>query len=899
MTLSPHHYVMLRNESAIADEVIATRGYRSLAHPDDLQDLGFSKAQARTAPVLAIPLWDVHGHQTGWQIRPDSPRQGKDGKVFKYETPKGGRVSLDVHPSMQPLLGDPGVPLWITEGVKKGDALTSHGACAIALMGGVWGFRGTNEHKGKVILPAWEHVALNGRLVYVAYDSDITTKPHVEAALKALWRFLRDRQALPARVHWPEEFQQQKWGIDDFFAHGHTLADALAMIPPIGPLPTTSHPRRNGTAPAPTAQPWQNGDAGGVGGDQDKEPHWPLPFSDTYNARAMVGEYGQDLHYCWPWRKWLVWTGTHWHGDDAGAVRQKAKQTIKRLARLAEDLDDAAAQALMTHIKKSLSTAAIKAMIEGAQDEPGIPVLPDALDVDPWLLCCSNGTLDLRTGILRQHDRADLLTRRISVAHDNAARCPTWEAFLDRIMAGNQNLITFLQRAIGYALTGVIREHVLLILWGTGRNGKSTFLNTLRALLGPYAMKASSELLMVSNNDRHPTERADLCGKRFVSAIETEQGRKLAEVFVKEATGGDPIRVRRMREDFWEFQPTHKVLLATNHKPIITGTDTAIWERIRLVPFSITIPPGKRDATLPEKLEQEFPGILNWALQGCRAWQEQGLGVPDEVQQATAGYRTEMDVLGQFIDECCLKGPKYQAKATDLYNLYKTWCDQQGVGYAVQRTWGMWLTERGFERYTNNGTWYRGLGIREHADEPTEPTEPTEGKNGIHSSTNPSRDENRKVPSVPSVPSVSTHPEGVATLSGTDSSAPTEAEAGGGIGGADERAAPAAVPGVVPCFACRGTTYWYNALGMQICARCHPAPTASDDGIPPQPSAQVHTNGSHVPTPAFTELTASCLWCGVCQQALPARLQDTTYYCAVCGAVVGAKTTHAPNTEDV
>ena len=210
-------------------------------------------------------------------------------------------------------------------------------------------------------------------------------------------------------------------------------------------------------------------------------------------------------------------------------------------------------------------------MLKQAQDEPDIPVQPEQLDRDPWLLNCKNGTLDLRTGKLRDHRKEDLLTRCLDVDYNEDAQCSQWKAFLWHIMNHNQELIDFLQRAIGYALTGVIREHVLIILWGTGRNGKSTFLGTLLALLGPYAMKAPSELLMVGAHDRHPTERADLFQKRFVAAIETEQGRRLAEVFVKEATGGDRITARRMRENFWSFDPTHKVFLATNHKPIIRG----------------------------------------------------------------------------------------------------------------------------------------------------------------------------------------------------------------------------------------------------------------------------------------------------------------------------------------
>lgn len=253
MPLTPQHHSLLCDASAITPALIAQRGYTSLDHPEDVQGLGFSKAQARTAPVLAIPLWDVHGVQNAWQIRPDSPRQMQDGTIFKYETIKGGRVQLDIHPSVQPLLGDPHIPLWITEGVRKGDALVSAGACAMALTGGVWGFKGSNEHGGKVILPEWQHVALNGRVVYVAYDSDLHTKPGVDKALQALWVFLRSRQAIPARVQWPEAYHERKWGVDDFLASGKTLEDLLAMVPPLGPLPTAP-PR-----PQDTGQPsWQS-----------------------------------------------------------------------------------------------------------------------------------------------------------------------------------------------------------------------------------------------------------------------------------------------------------------------------------------------------------------------------------------------------------------------------------------------------------------------------------------------------------------------------------------------------------------------------------------------------------------------------------------------------------------
>jgi putative DNA primase/helicase len=242
--LDAGHWHKLAVERGIAPEVITERGYFSASQPADLRDLHFTKVQAKAAPALVIPRWNVQGQPDGCQMRPDHPRQFADGKVAKYELPTGSHVILDVHPRMQPLLGNPQEPLWITEGIPKADALVSQSACAIALSG-VWGFRGSNEHKGRVILPDWDHVALNGRTVYVVFDSDIYHKPDVEKALKALYTFLRTRGAIPRLVQWPEEYRQQKWGVDDYLAQGYTLQDLLAMVPPQGPL---SHTPPHGTS---------------------------------------------------------------------------------------------------------------------------------------------------------------------------------------------------------------------------------------------------------------------------------------------------------------------------------------------------------------------------------------------------------------------------------------------------------------------------------------------------------------------------------------------------------------------------------------------------------------------------------------------------------------------------
>ncbi len=259
-------------------------------------------------------------------------------------------------------------------------------------------------------------------------------------------------------------------------------------------------------------------------------------------------------------------------------------------------------------------------MLKLAESELGVPVLPEDLNRDGWLLNVPNGTLDLRSGTLREHRREDLITQLCPVDYDPAAECPLWHQTLNTFFARphrerQAELIDYFHRGAGKSLAGVVRDHVLLFAYGTGSNGKSTMLNALQETLGPdYAMKATAGLLMASKTDAHPTGLTDLYGKRLVVAIETESGRRLNETLVKELTGGDKIRARRMREDFWEFSPTHSIVLATNHKPTVRGTDHGIWRRLRLLPFTVSIPDGQADKSMPEKLRAEAPGILAWLV---------------------------------------------------------------------------------------------------------------------------------------------------------------------------------------------------------------------------------------------------------------------------------------------
>jgi putative DNA primase/helicase len=452
--------------------------------------------------------------------------------------------------------------------------------------------------------------------------------------------------------------------------------------------------------------------------------------SDLGNAQRVVARHGHDLRYVHPWKTWLVWDGRRWAQDTtAEAVRrvkdtqaalyQFAAQQIGELGDVGDDEDRkrqlAALTALLKHALKWEDAARIAASLELARSEPGVPALPGDLDADRWLFNVTNGTLDLRTGRLRDHRREDLITRLSPVAYDPAAACPLWLRFLDRIMGGNADLIAYLQRVVGYGLTGDVSEQALWFFYGKGANGKSTFLGTVLALLGDYGMQAVSELLMVKHHESHPTERADLLGKRLVATIETEEGKRMAEALMKQMTGGDKVRARKMRQDFFEFDPTHKIVLAANHKPAIRGTDHAVWRRIKLVPFTVTIPEEEKDKRLSEKLKAELPGILAWALRGCLDWQRHGMGEPDEVRQATAAYQAEQDTVAKFLSECCVLHAEAKVRVSALFDAYVNW---SGDKFTTQPAFRQRLEAMGYDSRQGTGGYYfwRGIAL------------PTEGK---------------------------------------------------------------------------------------------------------------------------------------------------------------------------
>jgi P4 family phage/plasmid primase-like protien len=436
--------------------------------------------------------------------------------------------------------------------------------------------------------------------------------------------------------------------------------------------------------------------------------------TDTGNAERLVARFGQDLRLCHPWCKWLVWWAGRWAIDVTAEVKRAIDPTLRgmlREASLMNDVEEAKLHA--RHAFLSENKARRDAMLAIASALPGIPILPEEMNRDPWLFNCKNGTVELKTGTLREHRREDLITQLCPVDFDPTATCPLWNQTL-KLFLVDQDRIDYFQRLCGLALVGLVREHIMPIAYGTGNNGKSTILGALLATFGPdYAMKCAPDMLMAKSHEVHPTDRADLFGKRLVVAIETESGRRLNETMVKELTGGDRIRARRMREDFWEFSPTHTLIMATNHKPVVRGTDHGIWRRLKLIPFNVSVDDEHDDKTMPEKLLAERTGILAWCVRGCLDWQRDGLVEPTKVKTATKEYREEQDVLGAFLDEHTTEDKKGKIRCGQLYERYKRWAEAGNERIMTLTAFGEAMKERGIQKTPRNGKSYLGIALCE------------------------------------------------------------------------------------------------------------------------------------------------------------------------------------------
>lgn len=421
-----------------------------------------------------------------------------------------------------------------------------------------------------------------------------------------------------------------------------------------------------------------------------EEPH----HTDTGNAARFVRDHGGDVLFCHPWNRWLVWDGVRWARDERGEISRRSLLTVCRMhedaGRLVISHEDR--KLLAKHALRSESERARKAMIELAKSE--LPVVPDELDLDPWLLNVENGTVHLRDGKLFPHSRDDRLTKCAGTYYDPGAECPRWLAFLDRIFAGDAELIAFVHRALGYSLSGETNEEAFFVAHGSGANGKSTLFGVVQEIMGDYATATRAETVLAKRNpDSIPNDVAALMGARFVSAIEAEEGRRLAAGLVKSLTGRDRISARFMRGEFFEFSPSFKLWLGVNHKPRIRDSSPAMWRRVKLVPFTVTIPEPERDPELRGKLLAEGPGILAWLVRGCVEWKEHGLGSCASVEQATRSYRDESNAVAEWAALACTVRTGAKAKHAELYAAFRAWCESEGEEPLGSRAFGDRLEE--------------------------------------------------------------------------------------------------------------------------------------------------------------------------------------------------------------
>lgn len=439
--------------------------------------------------------------------------------------------------------------------------------------------------------------------------------------------------------------------------------------------------------------------------------------TDVSNAERFVQDWFLDLKYCSTNSKWLTWNGSRWIWDECEVVVERAQETATKMLEEAQAIQDNDKRAaVMKHAVQSQSRVRIESMIRLAR--PGLAIKLEDLDSDLRLIGLRNGTFDLEILKLEPPWPDPPITMQAQVDYDPEARCPQWRTFLGEITGGIQPLVDYLQRAIGYSITGDTKEHALFILFGSGCNGKSTFIETIRYVFGDYAKAADfSTFTGFRSNGGARNDLARLARARLVTAAEAENECELAEAFVKQVTGGDTVTARFLYKEHFEFTPTFKLWLCTNHRPHIRGIDEGIWRRIRLIPFSVRIPNENIDRNLAEKLKAEAPGIFNWVIEGLRQYRIQGLNEPAIVRNATSGYRFDEDVVGRFIASCCSVGPTQRVQARKLYQAFREWTAAFGEPLLDERKFSQAMAARGISgAKTKAGKFWLGIELAKNQE---------------------------------------------------------------------------------------------------------------------------------------------------------------------------------------
>ncbi len=629
-----------------------------------------SRKAAKKAPIddlgPATAKWDyldAQGQLIAVVYRYDPPGRKKE---FRPWDAKRRKMAP---PEPRPLYNQPGIQdaaqVVLVEGEKCAQALIDAGVCATTAM------HGANAPVDKT-----DWTPLAGKAVLVWPDRD---KPGWEYAVQAALAIL-SAGAKTCHILYPPEEAADGWDAADAVMEGFDVAAFLAHGPRV-----QVHDIADPGEPV-------------IGAD---ESVWG---TEDALALAFTRRYHRDWRYVAAWGRWLVWDGRRWRNEETLA----ATDLIRGVCR------HAALQADNPKLAAKLATSGTVGGVERlARADRRHAATTAEWDADPWLLNTPGGVVDLRTGRMRAHDRADRMTK-ITTATPGGD-CPTWRQFIAEVTGGDAALQAYLQRMAGYALTGSTQEHALFFLYGTGANGKSVFVNTLATILGDYAASAPMDTFMEARGDRHPTDLAGLRGARFVSSIETEQGRRWNESKVKAITGGDKVSARFMRQDFFEYTPQFKLVIAGNHKPAIRNVDEAMKRRLHLIPFTITVPPERRDKHLQQKLLAERDGILAWALEGCLAWQRLGrLDPPPQVVAATEEYFEAEDALGRWLEERCVREANAKSLTAELFTDWKQWAEAAGEFVGSQRRFSDLLITRGVEKWRNAAgiRGFRGVGLK-------------------------------------------------------------------------------------------------------------------------------------------------------------------------------------------
>ena len=626
--------------------------------PSQVADLG--------APTAKWDYLDAEGHLMACVYRFDPLGRKKEFRPWDAKRRKM------MAPEPRPLYNQPGMLnssiVVLVEGEKCAQALINAGICATTAMHGA---------KAPVNKTDWS--PLVGKHVLIWPDND---KPGREYADRAAQAALNAGASSVALLTVPGN-KPVGWDAFDAIAEGFDVAGFLAAGERVPVVLSAEQ--------SPTADVLAGIDA----------------TTEDGLASAFTHRHGENWRYCALWGRWLVWTGARWNTDQVLYVVHLARE-ICRVASLYAD---------QPRLKSKLASASTITSVEKiARSDPRHASTADEWDADVWALNTPGGLVDLRTGRLQLHRREDRMTKMTTATPQG--KCPTWRSFLVDITGSDADLMTYLQIMAGYCLSGVTREHALFFLYGTGANGKSVFVNVLTTILGDYAANAPMETFMESRNDRHPTDLAGLRGARFVSSIETEQGRRWNESKVKAITGGDKISARFMRQDFFEYVPQFKLVIAGNHKPSIRNVDEAMKRRLHLIPFTVTIPPEKRDGNLAEKLLKERDGILAWALEGCLLWQQQGLRLPACVVSATDEYFEAEDALGQWMEERCLLAKVHREGVSELFVDWREWAERAGEFVGSVKRFSELLATRKFEkcRLSGGARGITGIALRPRSD---------------------------------------------------------------------------------------------------------------------------------------------------------------------------------------